>query len=76
MLPFIILGLTSGAVYSLAGLGLVLTYKTSGVFNFALGALATVGAYVFYVLFVLNNWGWRRSWRSLWLARRWGWPWR
>jgi branched-subunit amino acid ABC-type transport system permease component len=50
LLPFIVGGLTSGAVYALAGLGLVLTYKTSGVFNFAHGALATVAAYVFYVL--------------------------
>ena len=38
-LPFIILGLTSGSVYGLAGVGLVLTYKTSGVFNFAFGAI-------------------------------------
>jgi ABC-type branched-subunit amino acid transport system ATPase component/branched-subunit amino acid ABC-type transport system permease component len=58
LLPFIVIGLTSGAVYALAGLGLVLTYKTSGVFNFALGALATVAAYVFYVLYVLNHWAW------------------
>jgi len=58
VLPFIVIGLTSGAVYALAGLGLVLTYKTSGVFNFAHGALATVAAYVFYVLFVLNGWAW------------------
>jgi ABC-type branched-subunit amino acid transport system ATPase component/branched-subunit amino acid ABC-type transport system permease component len=58
MLPFIVLGLTSGAVYALAGLGLVLTYKTSGVFNFAYGALAAVAAYVFYVLHVLNGWAW------------------
>ena len=58
MLPFIVIGLTSGAVYALAGLGLVLTYKTSGVFNFAHGALATVSAYVFYALYVLNNWPW------------------
>jgi ABC-type branched-subunit amino acid transport system ATPase component/branched-subunit amino acid ABC-type transport system permease component len=58
LLPFIVIGLTSGAVYALAGLGLVLTYKTSGVFNFAMGALATVAAYVFYVLYVLNKWSW------------------
>jgi branched-subunit amino acid ABC-type transport system permease component len=32
-----VIGLTSGAVYALAGLGLVLTYKTSSVFNFAHG---------------------------------------
>jgi ABC-type branched-subunit amino acid transport system ATPase component/branched-subunit amino acid ABC-type transport system permease component len=58
MLPFIVIGLTTGAVYALAGLGLVLTYKTSGVFNFAHGALATVAAYVFYALHVLNGWAW------------------
>jgi len=58
VLPYIVVGLTSGAVYALAGLGLVLTYKTSGVFNFAQGALATVSAYVFYALYVLNGWSW------------------
>jgi ABC-type branched-subunit amino acid transport system ATPase component/branched-subunit amino acid ABC-type transport system permease component len=58
VLPFIVIGLTSGAVYALAGLGLVLTYKTSGVFNFAHGALATVSAFVFYSLFVSSQWAW------------------
>jgi ABC-type branched-subunit amino acid transport system ATPase component/branched-subunit amino acid ABC-type transport system permease component len=58
VLPFIVIGLTSGAVYALAGLGLVLTYKTSGIFNFAHGALATVAAYVFYALHVLDGWSW------------------
>ncbi|HTU84174.1 MAG TPA: branched-chain amino acid ABC transporter permease/ATP-binding protein [Solirubrobacteraceae bacterium] len=58
MLPFIVIGLTSGAVYALAGLGLVLTYTTSGVFNFAHGALATVSAFVFYSLFVGSHWAW------------------
>ena len=38
-LPFIVIGLTAGSVYGLAGTGLVLTYKTSGVFNFAYGAM-------------------------------------
>ena len=37
MLPFIVIGLTTGSVYGLAGTGLVLTYKTSGIFNFAHG---------------------------------------
>ena len=41
-LPFIVIGLTAGSVYGLAGTGLVLTYKTSGVFNFAYGAIAAV----------------------------------
>ena len=40
-LPFIFSGLVTGGIYGLAGTGLVLTYKTSGVFNFAYGALAT-----------------------------------
>ena len=39
-----ILGITAGSVYGLTGTGLVLTYKTSGIFNFAQGAVATTGA--------------------------------
>jgi branched-subunit amino acid ABC-type transport system permease component len=42
VMPFVIAGLVSGAVYGLAAVGLVLTYKTSGLFNFAHGAMATV----------------------------------
>jgi branched-subunit amino acid ABC-type transport system permease component len=57
-LIFVITGLTAGAVYSLAGVGLVLTYKTSGVFNFAHGALATVSAYALYTLLVEHGWPW------------------
>ena len=43
VLPFVLAGLTVGSVYALAGSGLVLTFKTSGIFNFGHGALATVG---------------------------------
>ena len=50
LLPFVILGITAGSVYGLTGTGLVLTYKTSGIFNFAQGAVATTGAYIFYIL--------------------------
>ncbi|MGH2939647.1 MAG: ABC transporter permease subunit [Solirubrobacterales bacterium] len=56
--PFIIIGLTTGAIYGLAAVGLVLTYKTSGVFNFAHGAVATVAAYVFYFLHIEHGLGW------------------
>lgn len=48
--PFVVIGVASGAIYSLAALGLVLIYKTSGVFNFAIGAQAAASAYVFYSL--------------------------
>jgi ABC-type branched-subunit amino acid transport system ATPase component/branched-subunit amino acid ABC-type transport system permease component len=58
-LPFLVAGLTSGAVYGLAGIGLVLTFKTSGVFNFAHGALATVAAYVFFELYVERGSSWQ-----------------
>jgi ABC-type branched-subunit amino acid transport system ATPase component/branched-subunit amino acid ABC-type transport system permease component len=49
-LPFIVIGLASGAVYGLAGVGLVLTYKTSGIFNFGYGAVAALVAFCFYFL--------------------------
>lgn len=49
-LPFIVVGLVTGSVYGLAGMGLVLTYKTSGLFNFSHGALAAGAAYLFYEL--------------------------
>ena len=58
LLPFIVVGLTSGSVYALIGLGLVLTYKTSGIFNLAHGALATASAYVFYALHFQHHVAW------------------
>jgi branched-subunit amino acid ABC-type transport system permease component len=50
LLPFIVSGIATGAIYGLAGTGLVLTYKTSGIFNFGHSAIATAGAYLFYWL--------------------------
>ncbi|MEW6472830.1 MAG: ABC transporter permease [Actinomycetota bacterium] len=50
LLPFLVVGLTSGSVFALAALGLVVTYKTSGVFNFAHGAAGMIATYVFYSL--------------------------
>ena len=38
-LPFIVAGLTNGSIYGLAAVGLVLTYKTSGIFNFGHGVI-------------------------------------
>jgi branched-subunit amino acid ABC-type transport system permease component len=49
-LPFVVIGLTTGAVYALAALGLVLTYRTSGVFNFGHGAIGMFATYLFYSL--------------------------
>jgi ABC-type branched-subunit amino acid transport system permease subunit len=47
-LPFIIFGITTGSIYGLAAMGLVLTYKTSGLFNFGHGAVGAGAAYGFY----------------------------
>lgn len=56
--PLIVIGLGSGSVFALAALGLVVTYKTSGVFNFAHGAVGAVGAYAFYELAILRSVPW------------------
>jgi ABC-type branched-subunit amino acid transport system ATPase component/branched-subunit amino acid ABC-type transport system permease component len=45
-------------VYALIGLGVVLTYKVSNIFNLAHGALATASAYLFYALHVQHNVPW------------------
>jgi ABC-type branched-subunit amino acid transport system ATPase component/branched-subunit amino acid ABC-type transport system permease component len=49
-MPFVVSGLTVGAIYGLGGTGLVITYKTSGIFNFAQPAMAAVAAYLFWFL--------------------------
>ncbi|HXC80111.1 MAG TPA: hypothetical protein VNU19_24030, partial [Candidatus Acidoferrum sp.] len=55
VLEFAILGFGIAAAYTLLGQGLVLIYRGSGILNFAQGAFAMVGAYVFYELhFVVN----------------------
>lgn len=58
LLPFIINGLVTGSVYGLVAMGLVLTYKTTGVFNFAHGAVATGAAYLFFELQSRNSVPW------------------
>lgn len=50
--PFIVTGIVAGSIYGLAASGLVLTYKTTGIFNFAQGAIAAAAAYLFYFLTV------------------------
>jgi ABC-type branched-subunit amino acid transport system ATPase component/branched-subunit amino acid ABC-type transport system permease component len=57
-LPFVVSGIAAGSIYGLAAMGLVLTYKTSGIFNFGQGAIATAGAYFFYYLHVEHGWDW------------------
>ena len=47
-LPFVVSGLVVGSVYAIAAMGLVVTYRTTGLFNFAHGAIGMAGAFAFY----------------------------
>jgi branched-chain amino acid transport system permease protein len=49
-LGFAVPGVPYGCVYAIVAVGLVLTYQTTGVFNFAFGAQAFLSAYVFAIL--------------------------
>ncbi len=55
-LAYTIAGLVTGAVYGIAASGLVLTYTTSGIFNFAQGAMAMLAAF--------GYWQFRYDWNS------------
>ncbi|HUC37600.1 MAG TPA: ABC transporter permease [Acidimicrobiales bacterium] len=48
--PFIVIGVFSGSIYGLATMGVVLTYKTTGIFNFAYGAVAMFCAFTYWQL--------------------------
>ncbi len=56
-------GIPTGCVFALLAVGLVLTYKTSGVFNLAFGAQAYASAAVFYV--VRKDHEWPLLWAAL-----------
>jgi branched-chain amino acid transport system permease protein len=55
-LAFGIVGLATAAVYAIIGSGLVLTYVTTGTFNFAQGAAGMLAAFAYWQLTV--GWGW------------------
>ncbi len=56
LLSFVIRGFPIGCVFALMAVGLVLTYKTSGVFNLAFGAQAFVSAAVYYETRANHDW--------------------
>jgi len=58
--PFIIAGLSTGAIYVLSGVGLVVLYRASGVLNLAQGALGALAA--------LIAWSIINTGTSLWLG--------
>jgi ABC-type branched-subunit amino acid transport system ATPase component/branched-subunit amino acid ABC-type transport system permease component len=50
ILLFAVIGLGTGAIYALSALGIVLVYRSSGVINFAHGAIGMIGVLVFVKL--------------------------
>src|SRR5215475_13158462 len=58
---FGIVGLSTAAIYAIISSGLVLTYATTGVFNFAHGAAGMLAAFTYWQL--TADWGW-----PVWLA--------
>jgi branched-chain amino acid transport system permease protein len=54
-LALTLVGLVVGCIYALTACGLVVTYTTSGVFNFAHGAIGMVAAFTYWQLTV--DWG-------------------
>ncbi|MEZ5382250.1 MAG: ABC transporter permease [Microthrixaceae bacterium] len=55
-LIFTVVGLTLSAVYAVIASGLVLTYATTGIFNFAQGAIGMLVAFAYWQL--RFDWGW------------------
>jgi len=53
LLQAIVSGILTGAIYGLVAMGIVIVFRSSGVFNFAHGALILVGAFFFWTLISL-----------------------
>ncbi len=56
MLQFVIAGLVLGGIYAIASAGLVITYTSSGILNFAFGSLAFFIARFYYFLNTQEGW--------------------
>jgi branched-chain amino acid transport system permease protein len=54
-LDYALAGLALGAIAALSGVGLLITYRATGVFNVAHGAVAMMAAYLFWQL--TDGWG-------------------
>jgi branched-chain amino acid transport system permease protein len=55
-ISLVIAGIVTGSIYAVSATGLVVTYNTTGIFNFAHGAIGMVLAYLFWQLW--QGWHW------------------
>ena len=53
---FTVVGIVTGAIYAVAASGLVVTYTTSGIFNFAHGAIGMFMAFLYWELRIHHHW--------------------
>ena len=51
----LVVGVTIGSIYAIFAMGLVVTYTTSGIFNFAQGAMGMFCAFIYWELKVNHN---------------------
>ena len=64
-LSFTIVGIATAAVYAIAASGLVVTYSTSGIFNFAHGAIGMISAFLYWQVSAptaVGGWAWPTWW--------------
>ena len=55
-LALTVVGIVVGCIYALTATGLVVTYITSGIFNFAHGAVGMIAAFTYWELTVKHGW--------------------
>jgi branched-chain amino acid transport system permease protein len=55
-LQFTVVGIATGCIYALTATGLTVTYITSGIFNFAHGAVGMIAAFAYWELAVEHGW--------------------
>ena len=54
-LQYTVFGVMYGAGYAISATGLVVTYTTSGVFNFAQGAVGMIAAFCYWDLVTVHH---------------------
>jgi branched-chain amino acid transport system permease protein len=57
MLQYVLVGLALGSIYAIASAGLVITYTSAGILNFAFGSMAFFIALFYYWLHAQHGWG-------------------
>mgnify|MGYP003136628461 FL=1 len=57
ILDYSALGIATGGLYALIALGIIVIFRASHTFNFAMGEMMTLSAYLFYTIAVTYSFG-------------------